>query len=187
MNQTAAPVRQGSAHRARFLLLAALAGIVTGGVLLAVAELVALAVARTASPVLALGAFIVDIVPRPLKEFAIEAFGENDKIFLLASVGAAVVVAAAIAGVLQLLRPPLGQVLLIIAGGLSIAAIVTRAGAAPLAAVPTLVGLVVAVVVMHLLFSRLRGWRAARTSEAREPPPRPARARSSAAASSAWP
>ncbi|KZX20932.1 molybdopterin-dependent oxidoreductase [Rathayibacter tanaceti] len=167
MNQTAAPVRQGSAHRARFLLLAALAGIVTGGVLLAVAELVALAVARTASPVLALGAFIVDIVPRPLKEFAIEAFGENDKIFLLASVGAAVVVAAAIAGVLQLLRPPLGQVLLIIAGGLSIAAIVTRAGAAPLAAVPTLVGLVVAVVVMHLLFSRLRGWRAARTSEAR--------------------
>ncbi|PPF23612.1 oxidoreductase [Rathayibacter tritici] len=164
MNQTAAPVRE---HRARYLLLAALAGIITGGVLLAVAELVALAVARTASPVLALGSFVVDIVPRPLKEFAIETFGENDKTFLLGSIGAAVVVAAAIAGVLQLIRPPLGQVLLIIAGGLSIAAIVTRAGAAPLAAVPTLVGLVVAVLVMHLLFTRLRGWRAARVSEAR--------------------
>ncbi|AND17849.1 molybdopterin-dependent oxidoreductase [Rathayibacter tritici] len=164
MNQTAAPVRE---HRARYLLLAALAGIITGGVLLAVAELVALAVARTASPVLALGSFVVDIVPRPLKEFAIETFGENDKTFLLGSIGAAVVVAAAIAGVLQLIRPPLGQVLLVIAGGLSIAAIVTRAGAAPLAAVPTLVGLVVAVLVMHLLFTRLRGWRAARVSEAR--------------------
>ncbi|PPI23964.1 oxidoreductase [Rathayibacter sp. AY1B1] len=164
MNQTAAPVRE---HRALYFLLAALAGVVTGGVLLAVAELIALAVARTASPVLALGAFIVDIVPRPLKEFAIETFGENDKTFLLGSVGAAVVVAAAIAGVLQLVRPPLGQVLLVIAGGLSIAAIVTRTGASPLAAVPTLVGLVVAVVVMHLLFTRLRGWRAARASEAR--------------------
>lgn len=167
MNQTAALVRRGSDHRARFLLFAALAGIVTGGVLLAVAELVALAVARTASPVLALGSFIVDIVPRPLKEFAIETFGENDKVFLLASVGAAVVVAAALAGVLQLIRPPLGQVLLIIAGGLTLAAIVTRAGAAPLAAVPTLAGVVVAVIVMHLLFSRLRGWRAARVSEVR--------------------
>ncbi|PPH65895.1 hypothetical protein C5D25_02910 [Rathayibacter sp. AY1D7] len=125
-------------HRALYFLLAALAGIVTGGVLLAVAELIALAVARTASPVLALGAFIVDIVPRPLKEFAIETFGENDKTFLLGSVGAAVVVAAAIAGVLQLVRPPLGQVLLVIAGGLSIAAIVTRTGASPLAAAPTL-------------------------------------------------
>ncbi|AZZ50226.1 oxidoreductase [Rathayibacter rathayi] len=164
MNQTVAPVRE---HRAQYLLLAALAGIVTGGVLLAVAEVVALAVARTASPVLALGSFVVDIVPRPLKEFAIETFGENDKTFLLASIGAAVVVAAAIAGVLQLIRPPLGQVLLIIAGGLSIAAIVTRAGAAPLSAVPTLVGLVVAILVMHLLFTRLRGWRAARVSEGR--------------------
>lgn len=167
MNQTAAPVRRASEHRARFFLLAAFAGVVTGGVLLAVAELVALAVARTASPVLALGAFIVDIVPRPLKEFAIETFGENDKVFLLASVGAAVVVAAAIAGVLQLIRPPLGQVLLIIAGGLTLAAIVTRAGATPLAAVPTLAGILVAVIVMHLLFSRLRGWRTARASEVR--------------------
>ena len=58
-----------------------------------------------------------------------------DKIFLLASIGVAVLVAAALAGVLQLIRPPLGQILLVIAGGLSIAAIVTRTGATPLSAV----------------------------------------------------
>ncbi|MCJ1695862.1 molybdopterin-dependent oxidoreductase [Rathayibacter caricis] len=161
MNETAGPVRQR-----RFLLLAALAGVVTAGVLLAVAELIALAVARTASPVLALGSFIVDIVPRPLKEFAITTFGENDKVFLLAGIGVAVLVAAALAGVLQLIRPPLGQLVLVLAGVLSIAAIVTRAGATPLSAVPTLVGLVVAVVVLHLLTSRLRRWRSARAAEA---------------------
>ncbi|WP_235021894.1 MULTISPECIES: molybdopterin-dependent oxidoreductase [unclassified Rathayibacter] len=164
MKQTAGAAR---VHQWRFLALAAFAGIVVAGVLLAVAELVALLVARTASPVLALGSFVIDIVPRPLKEFAITTFGENDKVFLLIGVGVAVLVAAAVAGVLQLIRPPLGQILLVVAGGLSIAAIVTRAGAGALSAVPTLVGLVVAVVVMHLIFSRLRRWRAERASEAR--------------------
>ncbi|MCJ1702600.1 MULTISPECIES: molybdopterin-dependent oxidoreductase [unclassified Rathayibacter] len=149
----------------RFIALSAVAGIVVAGVLLAIAELVALVVAKNASPVLALGAFVVDIVPRPLKEFAIETFGANDKIFLLASIGVAVLVAAALAGVLQLIRPPLGQILLVIAGGLSIAAIVTRTGATPLSAVPTLVGLVVAMIVMHLTVSRLRRWRAASAAE----------------------
>ena len=176
MEQTARAPRTVRAPKWRFLALAAVAGIVVAGVLLAVAELLALVVARTASPVLALGSFIVDIVPRPLKEFAITTFGENDKIFLLAGVGVAVIVAAALAGVLQFVRPPLGQVLLILAGILSIAAIVTRTGATPLSAVPTLVGLVVALVVMHMTISRLRRWRNARVSEVRgaAPEARPA-------------
>ncbi|QWL33195.1 molybdopterin-dependent oxidoreductase [Rathayibacter toxicus] len=165
MTEKTRSVRREGVHRARFIVLGALAGLITGGVLLAVAELVALVVARSASPVLALGSFIVDIVPRPLKEFAIRTFGDNDKVFLLSSVGAAVVVAAALAGVLQLLRPPLGQILLVIAGVLSIAAIVTRAGATPLSAVPTLAGLIVAMIVMHMLFSRLRAWRRARIAQ----------------------
>ncbi|QHC68071.1 molybdopterin-dependent oxidoreductase [Rathayibacter oskolensis] len=167
MEQTAETSRTARAPKWRFIALAAVAGIVVAGVLLAVAELIALAVARTASPVLALGSFVVDIVPRPLKEFAITTFGENDKVFLLGSIGIAVVVAAGLAGVLQLLRPPFGQILLIIAGVLSIAAIVTRTGATPLSAVPTLIGLVVALSVMHMTISRLRRWRTARVSEAR--------------------
>ncbi|GAA1938024.1 molybdopterin-dependent oxidoreductase [Microbacterium aoyamense] len=141
------------------LLLAALAGVVSGAVFLAVAELLALLVARDASPVLAVGSFVIDIVPQPFKEFAIATFGEYDKIALLAGLGLAVVIASAIAGVLQFLRPPLGIVALGIAGALSIAAIVTRAGVTPLSFVPPVIGAVAASIVLAILCRRLREWR----------------------------
>ncbi|MEF3402882.1 molybdopterin-dependent oxidoreductase [Agromyces sp. CCNWLW203] len=143
---------------------AAIAGIVSAGAFLAVAELVALAVARDGSPILAVGSFVIDIVPQPFKEFAIATFGENDKPALLAGLGLAVVVAAAIAGVLQLLRPPLGVVTMVIAGTLSVAAIVTRAGATPLAFVPPVVGSVTGSILLLVLARRLRAWREADAS-----------------------
>jgi DMSO/TMAO reductase YedYZ molybdopterin-dependent catalytic subunit len=149
----------GRPPRKRFWLLAAIAGVVSAGALLAVAELIALVVARDGSPVLAVGSFVIDIVPRWAKEFAIETFGANDKIFLLGSIGFAVVVAAAIAGVLQLARRPLGLVLFGLAGALAVAATVTRASATPFASVPTLVGTVVGIVLLHLLVRRLARWR----------------------------
>ena len=91
---------------------AAVAGVVSAAVFLAVAELVALLVARDGSPILAVGSFVIDIVPQPFKEFAIATFGENDKIALLVGLALGVVVAAAVTGVLQYLRPPLGVVAL---------------------------------------------------------------------------
>jgi len=143
----------------RFWWWSALAGLLSAGAFLATAELVALAVARDGSPILAVGAFVIDIVPQPFKEFAIATFGENDKPALLIGLAVAVVVAAAISGVLQFLRPPLGVVALGIAGVLSGAAIVTRAGATPFAFVPPLVGTVVGAVVLIFLVRRVRGWR----------------------------
>lgn len=78
-------------RRARvwFLAWAALAGIVGAAVFLAVAELFALLLARDGSPILAVGGFVIDIVPQPFKEFAIATFGEYDKIALLAGLGLA--------------------------------------------------------------------------------------------------
>ena len=75
--------------RGRFIFWAALAGVVSGAVFLAVAELFALIFARTASPILAVGGFVIDIVPQPFKEFAIATFGEYDKIALLVGLGLA--------------------------------------------------------------------------------------------------
>lgn len=146
-------------RRKRFIVWAGVSGLVGGAVFLAVAELAALLVARTASPILAVGAFVIDIVPRPLKELAITTFGEFDKIALLAGLGLAVVIASAIAGILEYLRPPLGVVALVLAGVLSGAAIVTRAEATILAYVPPILGTVAACVVLHLLGRRLRAWR----------------------------
>ncbi|MBO0980662.1 molybdopterin-dependent oxidoreductase [Microbacterium sp. SD291] len=140
----------------RFISLASLAGLVSGAVFLATAEVVALIGARGASPILAVGSFVIDVVPQPVKEFAIATFGEYDKIILLASLAAAVLIASAIAGVLQYLRPPLGAAAFVVAGALSGAAIVTRAGAAPFAFAAPLLATVAGVIVVIILARRLR-------------------------------
>ena len=144
----------------RRLFAAAAAGVVSGGVFLAVAELVALLSAPAASPLLAVGSFVIDIVPRWAKEFAIETFGGNDKLFLLVSLGVAVVVAAAVTGILEYLRPPIGVAALLLAGVLAVVATVTRASAGPLAWLPSSAGAVAGAVLLHLLVRRLRRWRA---------------------------
>lgn len=144
----------------RFFVWAALAGVIGGGVFLATAEVFALLFARAASPILAVGGFVIDIVPQPFKEFAIATFGEYDKIALLAGLGLAVLIASAIAGILQLVRPPLGVIALVIAGALSTAAIVTRAAVAPLAFLPPVLGTIAGSFILVLLCRRLRGWRA---------------------------
>ncbi len=146
-----------------FIAWAALAGVVGGAVFLATAELFALLVAREASPILAVGGFVIDIVPQPFKEFAIATFGEYDKIALLAGLGLAVVIASAISGVLQLVRPPLGVLALVVAGALSTAAVVTRAAITPLAFLPPVLGALTGSVILVVLTRRLRSWRDAAT------------------------
>ena len=159
--------RPGRPRPHRMRAWAAVSGVIAAGAFLAAAELAALLVARDGSPILAIGSFVIDIVPQPVKEFAIATFGAYDKVVLLGSLGVAVVVASAIAGVLQLVRPPLGSVALGVAGALSLAAIVTRAGATPLAWVPPVVGTVAGIVVLELLVRRLRAWQAsARAADA---------------------
>lgn len=142
-----------------FMAGAGLAGVVGGAVFLATAELFALLVARGASPILAVGGFVIDIVPQPFKEFAIATFGEYDKIALLAGLGLAVIIASAVSGILQLVRPPLGVAALVVAGALSTAAIVTRPGTTPLAFLPPVLGALAGSVVLVLLIRRLRTWR----------------------------
>lgn len=150
--------RRGKARR--FILWAALAGVISGAVFLATAELFALIFARSASPVLAVGGFVIDVVPQPFKEFAIATFGEYDKIALLAGLGLAVFIASAIAGILQFVRAPLGVIALLIAGALSTAAVVTRADVTPLGFVPPVLGALAGSLIIVLLCRRLRGWRA---------------------------
>jgi len=141
-----------------FIAAAGLAGVVGGFVFLAAAEVSALLVAREASPILAVGGFVIDIVPQPFKEFAIATFGEYDKIALLSGLGLAVVIASAVAGILQFVRPSLGVIALVVAGVLSTAAIVTRPGATPLAFLPPALGALAGSVILVLLTRRLRRW-----------------------------
>lgn len=147
--------------RRKFWFWAAVSGVVSAGVFLAAAELVALLVAPDGSPILAVGSFVIDIVPQPFKEFAIATFGEYDKVALLVGLALAVLVASAVAGLLQYLRPPLGVVALVIAGGVSVAAVVTRAGASPFAAIPPIAGTIAGCLILWFLATRLRRWSSA--------------------------
>lgn len=146
-------------RRGAFMVFAAVAGVISGLVFLAAAELAALLVARGASPLLAVGSFVIDVVPQPLKEFAISTFGEFDKVALLIGLGLAVVIASAVAGILQFVRPPIGVIALGVAGAASVAATTTRAGGAPLAFLPPVIGAAAGIVALVFLGRRLRAWR----------------------------
>ncbi|WP_199702756.1 molybdopterin-dependent oxidoreductase, partial [Jiangella rhizosphaerae] len=98
----------------------ALAGVLSLGLGLAAAEVVAGALGRAETPVVAVGEEFIDLTPGWLKDFAIEVFGTNDKTALLA--GMAIVLAAlgALIGLLMARRKGAGlaaaTVLLVIAG-----------------------------------------------------------------------
>ncbi|WP_323095239.1 molybdopterin-dependent oxidoreductase [Intrasporangium sp. YIM S08009] len=122
-------------------LLAAVAGIAAG-------HLVAGFVQPAASPVLAIGSTVIDLTPQPLKEWAIEHFGTNDKLVLQASVLVVTLVLSALVGLLARRRLWMSVTGLVVLVGLAGAAAVARPTAGVLDAVPSLVALAVGVAVL---------------------------------------
>ncbi|GAA3217767.1 molybdopterin-dependent oxidoreductase [Nonomuraea helvata] len=118
----------------------ALAGLVSGGVALGVAQLVAAFVGPETFPVVAVGDVTVDLSPAPVKEFAISAFGENDKTVLIGGVLVVLAAVAALIGVLALRRLAYGFAGLAAFGVIGAVAVLTRPGAGVLDLLPTLVG-----------------------------------------------
>jgi len=136
--------------------LAALAGLIAAALTLGAAELAAALVGSSSSPLLAIGSAFVDRVPLWLKDFAIAAFGSNDKAVLLASMAVVVALLATLAGVLELLRRRVGVGLVVVLGLVSLAATITRASAGPLDVVPTFVGFGLGVLGLRAMVDRLR-------------------------------
>ena len=88
-------------------------GVLSTVVGVALGHLVAALTNPAASPVLAVGAQVIDLTPTPLKEFAIRQFGTNDKAILIGSVFAGVLALAAVAGLLARRRFAVGAGMLI--------------------------------------------------------------------------
>ena len=65
------------------VLRAALAGIAAAALALGVAEVVAVLTGALSSPLLAVGAVVIDNVPGPVKDFGIAVFGTHDKTALI--------------------------------------------------------------------------------------------------------
>ncbi|WP_410054904.1 sulfite oxidase [Micromonospora sp. Mcm103] len=119
---------------------AALAGVVAAVVALGTAEPVAVLTGPRSAPLVAVGGLVVDLVPEPLKQFAIDVFGTYDKIALL--VGTALLLAAfgALLGLAAARRLVIGLAGVAAFTVLGVAAALTRAGADAFDALPSLVG-----------------------------------------------
>jgi DMSO/TMAO reductase YedYZ molybdopterin-dependent catalytic subunit len=118
----------------------AVAGIASAAVALGVAEVVAVATGPRSTPIVAVGGVVVDNVPEPVKQFAIDVFGVHDKTALLIGTGILLAVFAGLIGVLAVRDIRLGYAGIGVFALIGIAAALTRPGAGPGAALPAVVG-----------------------------------------------
>lgn len=137
---------------------AAASGLAAAAVTLAVTEVAALFIAPASSPVLAVGSLIIDLTPPWLKDLTIALFDTDNKTVLLALVGLLVAVLAVLCGVLERRRPPFGASLLGVVGFVALLAVITRADATALWALPIALGTVAGVLTLRLLLTRLSRW-----------------------------
>ncbi|MFI5775722.1 molybdopterin-dependent oxidoreductase [Nocardia sp. NPDC051570] len=129
---------------------ASVAGIVAAATVLGVGHLVAAIIGPAASPFFALGAAMVDRTPHALKDVAIRWFGSNDKTALFATMGAVMLLGAALIGIFER-RRRWGSGLLVVVGAVAMAAALGRPTADAYFAVPALAGTIAGVLALRLL------------------------------------
>ena len=140
--------------------VAVLAGIAAGAVTIGVAELLAGLMERFGwsggipSPVIAVGEAFIDRTPPWLKDFAVNNFGTNDKKVLLAGIGVVLFLLSCLIGLLLRRLPVVALVGFVALLAVAMAAVLTRPSARPADLVPTLVGGLAGLWVLHR-------WRAA--------------------------
>jgi DMSO/TMAO reductase YedYZ molybdopterin-dependent catalytic subunit len=122
------------------VLAGAVAGVLTAAVAMGVGQLVAGLTVAQSSPVLAVGQAAIDLTPLPVKDFAISAFGANDKNALLAGILVILAACAAVIGILAVRRLALGLAGLAVFACVGLAAALTRPTATVAYVIPTLVG-----------------------------------------------
>ena len=150
-----APLRSRTASRVSRLWRSAATGVAAAVAGLGAAELIAAALAPAGSPILAVGALVIDLVPAWVKELVIDLFGTGDKAVLIVCVALGALVLAAVAGLLEVLRAPFGRALVVAAGALAVLAVLTRAGSATFDALPSVIAMVVSAVLLTVLTTRL--------------------------------
>ncbi|PPG43367.1 molybdopterin-dependent oxidoreductase [Pseudoclavibacter sp. RFBA6] len=148
-------VAQSRRGRLRGAAPAGLAGIGAAALGVGLGELTAAFLQTTASPIVAVGALLIDLAPPWAKDTAIALFGTADKIALIALVAVVLLVVAAIAGVLERARPPWGRVLIGLIAAIGAVAVATRTPFSPLDTVPPLLAMVVAVLTLQFLAKTL--------------------------------
>jgi DMSO/TMAO reductase YedYZ molybdopterin-dependent catalytic subunit len=115
-------------------------GLITACVALGVAQLVAGITGPMGSPVVAVGGAAIDAAPAPVKNFAISAFGANDKRVLVTGILVVLAVFAALIGVAAMRRLGYGLAGLGVFTLIGLLAVGTRPDSSAVNAVPVLIG-----------------------------------------------
>lgn len=134
--------------------IAAVAGIAAAAAALGAGELVAAVFNAAASPLLSVGSLVIDLAPPGVKSIVIAIFGTGDKPFLIAVLVVLVAALGALAGLAQARRPPAGAVGVGLVGVVAVLAAVTRSGATPVDAAPSVVAAVIGIAVLSRLVRR---------------------------------
>ena len=144
------PERPGGRPRYQ-TVFGAIAGLLTAAVALGVGQLVSGLSARQGSPAVAVGQAAIDLAPPPVKDFAISAFGSNDKTALVIGILVLLAVFAAVIGVAAMRRLSYGYAGLVIFAAIGMAAALTRPDATFGYAVPTIIGAAVGAFTLNRL------------------------------------
>ncbi|MFF1708731.1 molybdopterin-dependent oxidoreductase [Streptomyces sp. NPDC058268] len=134
----------------------ALSGLLAGFAALAVAELVSAAVRPEAGPVVAVGGAAIDRTPAPVKDWAIQHFGTNDKLVLQSGILAVLALLAIVLGLLALRHRLLGTAGVLLFGVIGGVAATGRPDSTGLTdALPSVAGAVVGAALLYWLAGRL--------------------------------
>ncbi len=126
--------------RAPRALAGAVAGVLAAAVAVGAGQLAAGLTVPQASPVLVVGQAAIDLTPPPVKDFAISAFGSNDKTVLLGGILVVLALYAAVVGMLAVRRLAFGMWGLAVFALIGLAAALTRPDSTAEYIVPTLAG-----------------------------------------------
>ncbi|MEW5629002.1 hypothetical protein AB1388_20855, partial [Streptomyces hydrogenans] len=134
----------------------ALAGLLAAFTALAVAELVAGLMRPAAGPVTVVDGAVIDRTPAPVKDFAIRAFGENDKAVLQLGILAILALVALALGILALSHRRAGAVGVLLFGIVGAVAALSRPDSTRIGDVlPSAAGALVGAFALYLLAAKV--------------------------------
>jgi len=128
-----------------------IAGLLTGAVAVGVAQLVAGVTGPEGSPVVAVGSLAIDHSPPPVKNFAITAFGSNDKLVLVSGILVVLAIFAALVGAAAVRSLSRGLVGLGFFAAVGLIAAATRPDSTTADVLPTLAGAAAGAITLRYL------------------------------------
>jgi DMSO/TMAO reductase YedYZ molybdopterin-dependent catalytic subunit len=137
------------------LLRGGLAGLLAGAVAVGVGQFAASLIAQVSSPVIAVGSAAVGLAPASVKNFAISAFGSNDKIALLTGIYVLLGLYAIAVGLLGARRLAYGFAGLAAFTVIGLVAAGTRPGSTPAWLIPTFAAAAAATAVLVILLRNI--------------------------------